>query len=118
MFRLPASLLPVDEENVYLKLYATDVKCILHLMKTFLAFVGLCTCCIIAYIFYMHVAGNDRKAYKEEKRDAWKRIAELQFRLRMVEDDIDGFQTPFWSKSKRDKMKAEIADIKRRYNIN
>lgn len=71
----------------------------------------------------MQVAGNDRKAYKEEKREALKEIAELQRRLGMVREDNeypDGhiFPTPFWSESDRDRMKAEIADIKRRYNIN
>ena len=81
------------------------------------AFVGFCTCCFFAYVIYMQQIGNDRKAYKEEKSRARQRIAELEYELRMTTEDFDGFEVPLLSKSYRERNKAEIDEIKKKYNI-
>ena len=65
----------------------------------------------------MQVVGNNRKAFKEEKSRARQRIAELESMLRMTTKDIDDFEVSFWSKNDCDRIKAEIDEIKKEFNI-
>lgn len=86
-------------------------------MKTTLAYIGFCTCCVAAYILYMNVIGNARKARKEEIAEARKRIDKLKWQMNMTEEGPDGLPMPFWGSDHMNRMRAEIDEIKRKYNL-
>ena len=93
-------------------------------MKTFFAFIGFGTCCLVAYSFYMSWIGNDLKAAKEEREEARKRMKSLIARINAVDSDSfdsygDYIGGRYWvyPESMRNSMRDEVEEIRTKYGF-